>query len=210
MRKRKAMLMFMGGAVLVTFLLVAGWAGLAQEPPELPKAEIGAKLPEFTMTDHTGKEHSLSAYAGKVVVLNFSSQECPYSRGVDPHLADLAKEYKDKGVVVLCIDSHNKTTVDEIKKYAEDHSLPFPILKDEKNVYADAVGATRTPEFYVLDKEQKLVYHGPFDDRKDPAKRGETEYLRNALDKTLAGEDIVPSQVKAWGCTIKRVPKTAD
>ncbi len=205
-----AKVMFALGTVLVAVSLVGflGLTAIAQDKPEMSRTpKPGDELPEFTMKDYHGNEHTLNSFEGKVVVLNFSSQECPYSRGVDPHLAELAKEYEGKGVVILSIDSHHKTTVEEIKKYAEENKLPFPILKDEGNVYADLVGATRTPEFFVLNKELILVYHGPFDDRKDPQQKGETPYLRNAIDAALEGKPVEPSVVKAWGCTIKRAQK---
>jgi len=166
---------------------------------------IGAVAPDFTLKDHEGKDHTLSALKGKVVVLDFSSQECPYSRGVDKDgLVELANAYAAKGVVFLGIDSHKSTTPEQIKQYAADNKIPFPILKDVGNKYADAVGATRTPEFFILDKDLKLAYHGAFDDRKDPEKRGATAHVRDALDNLLANQPVKTPEVTAWGCTIKR------
>jgi thiol-disulfide isomerase/thioredoxin len=171
---------------------------------EMKVPPLGSVLPDFTLKDFTGQEHSLASCKGKVVVLDFCSQECPYSRGVDEALTELANTYAEKGVVFLGVDSHKSTTPDQIKQYATDKKVPFPILKDGNNTYADVVGATRTPEFYILDKDLKLVYHGAFDDRKVPEKRGETNYVRNALDDVLGGKPVRTPQVDAWGCTIKR------
>lgn len=198
---------FLNLALSVVLGFIVAVSASAQESANAAKPRPGDAFPEFVLKDYNGNQHALKDFKGKVVVLDFSSQECPYSRGVDPHLAELAKAYDGKDVVFLGIDSHFRTTVEEIKQYAEDNKLPFPILKDEGNVYADTVGATRTPEFYVLNKDLVLVYHGPFDDRKEPDKKGETEYLRQAIDKTLAGQPVEPSEVKAWGCTIKRAEK---
>jgi len=194
-----------GCAVLsVAFLGALGACSPAQSAAG-PVPAIGAAMPDFTLKDHEGKDHTLSALKGKIVVLDFSSQECPYSRGVDKDgLVALANEYAAKGVVFLAIDSHKSTTPEQIKQYAAENKIPFPVLKDTGNKYADAVGATRTPEFYVLDKDLKLAYHGAFDDRKDPEKSGEKPYVKNALEDLLAGRPVKESQVAAWGCSIKR------
>ncbi len=168
---------------------------------------IGEKMPGFTLKDFQGKEHSLSKLKGKIVVLDFSSQGCPWSRGTDITLKDIAKKYAARGIVFLGIDSHKGTSPKEIKEYADKNKIPFPILKDEGNKYADKVGATRTPEFYIVHKDGKLVYHGAYDDRKVPEKAGSVNYVTDALDNLLAGKPVAVSEMKAWGCTIKRVPK---
>ena len=165
---------------------------------------IGGAAPTFSLKDFTGQEHSLVSLKGKIVVLDFSSMECPYSRGADLSWVDLANQYGPKGVVFLGIDSHKSTTTDQLKQYAADNKIPFPILKDVNNTYADAIGATRTPEVFILDKDQKIAYHGAFDDRKVPEKAGDTPYVRNALDDLLAGKPVRTPEMEAWGCTIKR------
>ena len=194
-----------GCVVLVVSFLVAMGACSSAQSTAGPVPAIGAVVPDFTLKDYEGNDHTLSALKGKIVVLDFSSQECPYSRGVDKTgIVALANEYAAKGVVVLAIDSHKGTTPEQIKQYASDNKVPYPVLKDVGNKYADAVGASRTPEFYVLDKDLKLAYHGAFDDRKDPEKAGEKPYVKNALEDLLAGRPVKESQVAAWGCSIKR------
>ena len=174
----------------------------AQNLPEPPA--IGATFPNFGLTDLDGKTHTLEQYRGKIVVLEMASMHCPYSRGTDPQLVELATAYAGKDVVVLGIDSHNSTTVEDIKKYAAEVKKTYPILKDEGNKYADTIGAKVTPEIYVIDKEGKLVYHGAFDDRADPTKKGENAYTENAVKAALEGKPADPNRVKAWGCSIKR------
>ena len=82
-----------------------------------------------------------------------------------------------------------------------------PILKDQDNKYADVVGAKTTPEVYVIDKSGKLAYHGAFDDRAQPDKKGTTPYVENAVKAVLDGKAAEPKEVKSWGCGIKRVAK---
>ncbi len=171
--------------------------------------ELGSSIPKFTLEDQTGKEHKLSKHKDKLVVLMFSSQECPWSRGADTEMPALSKAYADKGVVFLAIDSHKDTTRDEISEYVKRAHIPYPVLKDERNLYADKLGAAATPEFYILDKESKLAYHGAFDNRKSPNQTGSTNYVKAALDNLLAGQKVANPEVKAWGCGIKRVGKAS-
>lgn len=186
--------------VLVTSMSIQGCS--AQNIPDPP--QIGTVMPDFELTDLNNNKHTLEQYKGKVVVLEMCSMHCPYSRGADPHLVELANKYADQGVVFLGIDSHHSTTAEEIKKYANEVKKTYPILKDEGNKYADAIGAKVTPEVYVIDREGKLMYHGAFDDRADPTKKGENAYTENAVKAALDGKPADPDRVKAWGCTIKR------
>ena len=187
------------------YAVSAGDRVWAVSPPVTVQVKVGDAMPDFNLPNYDGKMFSLTSAKGQIVVIEFSSQACPYSVGVAPALNQLAKDYKDKGVAVISIDSHRTTTPEEIKAYAEKEGLVFPILKDQGNVYADQVGATRTPEMFVLDREHRVAYYGAFDDRSDPSKTGATPYARHALDALLAGKPVEQPEVKPWGCTIKRV-----
>jgi peroxiredoxin len=191
--------------VIALFVVVSGVAFADIQP--VP--EIGTKAPSFTMTDYEDKEHKLEAYKGKVVVLSFTSQQCPVSRGAEAGFAKLAKSYEGKDVVVLSIDSHKDTNPEEIAEYATEKNatgkkLPYPILKDVNNVYADKMGAKRTPELYVLCKEQTLVYHGAIDNNKEKSDPEYVDYVSLAIDAALAGEKPENTNTSAYGCGIKR------
>lgn len=197
---------------------VSAWAGLlaavgllacAGAYAGLGKVAVGSAMPDFTLTDYNGESHQLSKYAGKVVVIDFLSKDCPWSRGAAPNIAELAKSYQGKDVVFLGINSNEGTTADAMAKYAESGSIPYAIAIDTGNKYADTVGATRTPEMYVIDKSGILVYHGAYDNRKSPEEVGSENYTKNAIDAVLAGKPVAKSEVSAWGCTIKRTSKNA-
>ncbi|MCC6144709.1 MAG: redoxin domain-containing protein, partial [Candidatus Hydrogenedentes bacterium] len=177
--------------VTVALLAVAGGAVWYSMLGGLDKAaaavEVGKEMPDFALKDPEGTEHKLSDYRGKVVVLAFSSQHCPYSRGADPAINDLAKKFADQGVVLLSIDSHADTTPEEIHEYRKEAKLSFPILKDVDNAYADAVGAKRTPEMFVIDKEGNLAYHGAFDNRRGPDSEADEHYTADAVNAVVAG-----------------------
>lgn len=187
----------LGGAVL----------GTLHGREVLAAVEIGQEVPAFELPDVNGKMRKLSDFEGKIVVLEFCSIECPFSRGADPHLSALAQRYAPQGVVVIGIDSHRSTTPEQIRKHAQEKGKTYPILKDAENKYADLLEAKVTPEVFVLDKEGKLAYHGAFDDRKAPEEKGETPYVENAVKALLEGRPVDPAAVKAWGCGIKRVEK---
>ena len=115
----------------------------------------------------------------------------------------LAQDYKAKGIAVVGINSNVAEDAAAVKSHAAEHSLSFPILKDPGNKIADRLGATKTPEAYVLDANNKLVYHGRIDNSKDASGVNSSE-LRDALEALLAGKPIERSTAMAFGCTIKR------
>lgn len=174
------------------------------------EAAIGHPMPNFTLTDANGTTHTLGAYKGKTVVINFLSKDCPWSKGAEPSVSALAKEYAEDNVVFLGINSNAGATAAQMQTYAKDAGIPYAILIDEGNVYADAVGASRTPEIFVLDKDGTLVYHGAYDDRKEPTAAGGTNYTKLAIGSVLAGTPIETTEVNAWGCAIKRADKATD
>jgi len=165
---------------------------------------IGEAMPAFTLPDSSGGSHSLSDHKDKIVVLVCSSHNCPWSRGVAPHLAALAKNYMDKGVVFFGLDSDRTNTPESIKEYAEKVGIPYPILKDAGNKYADVLGAARTPEVFIVDGTGTLVYHGAYDNRTSPEDLGSEQYMARALDELLAGEAVSQPEKSAWGCSIRR------
>lgn len=173
-------------------------------PALAEEAEIGKAAPGFEMADETGKTHTLEDFKGKIVVLDFCSQKCPYSRGADPELSKLAKKYAEKEVVFIGVDSHRSTTPEEIKQYKSETGKWYPILKDTGNKYADKMGAQRTPEIYIIDQEGVLVYHGGFAPSSNWKEKGEKDFISATLDALLAGEEVPQPKTAAWGCTIKR------
>lgn len=167
---------------------------------------IGEPMPDFEMKDLTGKTHKLSDYKGKVVALAFVSKNCPWSRGADSGIDKLADAYGGKALV-FGVDSDAGNSVEDVTAYVEKGGFEYPILKDVNNTFADAVGASRTPEFYIVDAEGKLAFHGAFDNRTVPEKNGDTHYAATAIDDLLGGKAVATPEVSAWGCTIKRASK---
>ena len=165
---------------------------------------IGTTIDDFTLPDVDNKDHSLKSLAGKNgTVLIFIAVQCPVSNAYNERMAKLAEDYQAKGINVIGINSNVKEDAAAVKAHAAEHKLTFTILKDANNKIADRLGASVTPEAYLLDPNNKLLYHGRIDNARN-AEQVETSDLRNALDAALAGKSIEKTEAKAFGCTIKR------
>jgi peroxiredoxin len=192
---------------LLSMLLVFGLAamvngGVFSEIPAPPA--IGATIEDFTLPDSDGKEQSLKSLRGKNgSVLIFVSVQCPVSNAYNERMEKLAQDFKARGIAVIGINSNVTEAADSVKSHATANSLTFPILKDPGNKIADRLGATKTPEAYVLDGNNKLVYHGRIDNSREASGVNSSE-LRDALESLLAGKPIEKTTAMAFGCTIKR------
>jgi peroxiredoxin len=192
---------------LVSLLIVAfaAIAGSGRNPNDLPApAAIGTMIEDFKLPDANGKDHSLTSLKGKNgTVLIFIATRCPVSNGYNERMEKLAADYQAKGINVVGINSNVTEPASEVKSHAAEHHLTFTILKDDGNRIADRLGATRTPEAYVLDASGKLVYRGRIDNSQNPANITSND-LRDALDALVAGKPIQKTTAVAFGCTIKR------
>jgi len=193
--------------LLATLLVMAGAviAGSGRNSSEIPAPPaIGATIEEFTLPDVDGRDHSLKSIKGKNgTVLIFISVQCPVSNAYNERMEKLAADYKAKGIAVIGVNANSSEDAGAVKAHATEKGLTFTILKDPGNKLADKLGATRTPEAYFLDSNNKLLYHGRIDNSQNPAAI-ESSDLRTALDAALAGKPIEKTEAKAFGCTIKR------
>jgi peroxiredoxin len=168
-------------------------------------AAIGTTVGDFKLPDAEGHERALSSLRGKNgTVLIFVSVRCPVSNAYNERMEKLFEDYKARGVSVVGINANASESADEIRAHAKEKGLAFVILKDNGNKIADRLGAGHTPEVFFLDAGGKLVYHGAIDNAQNPAMVN-ANHLRNAIDATLDGKQIERADVKAFGCSIKRV-----
>lgn len=159
----------------------------------------------FTLKDYKGKDHSLSDYkTSKAIVIIFVATECPVSNAYNERIEKIYKDYKDKGISFLGINSNKAESVSDIRTHAIKNNLSFTILKDEKNIIADKFSASFTPEVFVLNPNFELLYHGRIDDSKRE-KDVKSNDLRQTLDEILNGKPVSNPKTKAFGCSIKRV-----
>lgn len=191
--------------VLATLLTVAGVGSARTNDTDVPAAPvIGATIIDFALPDTDGKDHSLTSLRGKNgTVLIFIAVQCPISNAYNERMEKLAQDYKARGINVIGINSNVAEPADAVKAHALSHKMTFVILKDNGNKIADALGATRTPETYFLDVNNKLLYHGRIDNSRDTSQVNSNE-LRDALEATLAGKPVIKTTANAFGCSIKR------
>jgi peroxiredoxin/mono/diheme cytochrome c family protein len=188
--------------VLALLALAAGNSFRADSPP--PAKKVG----DFTLRDAADNAFSLGDFkAKKAVVVVFVGTECPINNAFMPRLAQLHKEYADKGVQFLAINANCQDTPARIAGHAREHGIPFPVLKDSGNVVADQFGARRTPEAFVLSPDGQVLYQGRIDDqfgvnfkRAAPTRRD----LAEALDEVLAGKPVSRPTTEVAGCLIAR------
>jgi peroxiredoxin len=178
---------------------------------ELPAAKIkvGEKMADFTLPDVNGKPHRLYEFQGKkAVAVIFIATRCPYCNAFNHVMASLAHEYESRGVAFIGINANKTEPVTEVADHARAHGLEFLILKDEGNQIADRLGASVTPEVFLLDSTWTLRYHGALGNSHQPTTNPDKtngDEIRPALDDVLAGKPAEVTETKAFGCTIKRV-----
>jgi peroxiredoxin len=167
-------------------------------PPQDPAA------PDFTLTDVSGKAHSLRTLAGKkAVAILFMGIECPRSRAAEARVAALAAKFADRGAAFLVVNSNRHESVSAIADHARQVGFPLPVLKDHANKVADLYGVTVQPTAVLLDGAFRVRYRGLIDDDK-LEEFVRTPYLRKALEALLAGRDVETKVTEPEGCTIKR------
>ena len=174
---------------------------------------LGTSAPQFSLPDPDGKIVSLSDFDGApALVVVFMCNHCPFVKHVAPGLADLAREYQDKGVAVVGVNPNDIANYpdDSPQKMAEaskEYGYTFPYLLDESQAVAKAYRAACTPDFFVFDGDRQLVYRGQMDDSRPSLDLPVTGAdLRAALDAVLDGRSVAAEQKPSVGCNIKWKP----
>ena len=177
------------------------------------KAKIGEKAPAFKLKDLDGKEHSLSDFKGKTVVLEWFCPTCPFSGGKSGRSVHSTGQVKklmddmkkvDENAVYLLIDSSTakmrmtpEQLVKKDKEVVKQLGITAPILIDADTKVAAAYGARTTPHCYVIDGEGVLRYMGAFSDQ------AETNYVLGAVTAIKNGSTVSPTEMRPWGCGVK-------
>jgi peroxiredoxin len=175
---------------------------------------VGSSAPDFSLTDAKGKAHSLSEYKGKYVVLEWFNPECPFVKKHygSGNMQKLQEDYTGKGVVWLTIDSSapgtegNLTPEQAQKKMTEWKTRQTALLLDPEGKAGRAYGAKNTPDMIVINPEGKIVYEGAIDSKATPNPAdisNSTNYVKVALDESMAGKSVSTSSTKPYGCSVK-------
>jgi peroxiredoxin len=178
--------------------------------------DIGALMPRFDdLPSVDGTTLSSSNLKEDVVVLVFLADHCPWVRGMDGDLVKLVDQFKGRSVRVVGVSvSHlPEDKLPGMKEHAVKYGYNFTYVYDESQDLGRKLGATHTPEYFVFNKERKLVYTGllydsPAQMRSDGSinyTRGTPTryYVKEAIEAALAGRPAPEPETRAQGCTIE-------
>src|SRR5438874_6522327 len=196
--------------LLTTLLtLAASTALFAADSPA-----VGTAAPDFSLTDSKGKTQSVSQYKGKYVVPEWFNPECPFVKKHygSGNMQKLQEEFTGKGVVWLSIDSSapglegNLTAEQANAKMTEWKAHSTALLLDPDGKAGRTYAAKNTPHMFVINPEGKIVYEGAIDSKATPNPSdiaSSTNYVKVALEESLAGRSVSNANTKPYGCSVK-------
>ncbi len=171
---------------------------------------LGTNAPNFRLPDPSGKVVSLTELKdAPALLVAFICNHCPFVKHIRKEFAAFAREYQAKGVGIVAINSNDAETYpeDSPEKMAQESrqaGYTFPYLYDESQEVAKAYRAACTPDFFLFDRDRRLVYRGQFDDSRPGNSRPVTGAdMRKAVDAVLAGQPVTANQKPSVGCNIK-------
>ena len=174
---------------------------------------LGTKAPDFHLPDPSGKMFHLSDFqTAKGLVVVFMCNHCPYVKHLRAALAQLGRDYQPRGIAVVGINSNDVANYPSdspanMAEEARSAGYNFPYLYDATQEVAKSYRAACTPDFYLFDQNQQLIYRGQFDDSRPGNNAPVTgKDLRGAIDSLLAGKPVASAQQTSLGCNIKWKP----
>ena len=223
MSLRKKLLIGVGSIALVGVAVAANTI-LSMQTDGLSAAElsaapkVGEPAPAFTMVDTRGASHSLAAYRGQWVVLEWFNHGCPYSKkhyqavdGRPGNTQAMQRDYAKRVVWLSVVSSapgkQGFTSADEANEQMRERgAAQTAVIRDTSGTLGRLYGARNTPQYAIIDPQGVLRYAGAIDDKptasvKDIATA--TNYVRAALDAGLAGKPIAVAQTQPYGCDVK-------
>ncbi len=173
---------------------------------------IGAEMPkaDVMMKDISGDLVSLKQVrdANGLLVM-FSCNTCPYVIKNQGRTKSICTYAKAKSIGVILLNSNeggrrSGESLADMQRYAKEQGYSYFYALDSENELADAFGATRTPECFLFDKNNKLVYHGAIDDSPPDINEVKRTHLKDAINELIIGKDISVKESRSIGCAIRR------
>lgn len=182
------------------FLLFAASLAACTPPPRPP-----SHLPEATLLASDGA-HRLGEIVkpGRVTVIVFFSADCPCQAAHDARLRDLSAAYAARGVDIVAVDSEAGASPARSAKESSARAYPFPLLADPRGELADALGAEFATYTVIVDAQGSVRYRGGLDSDRTHLTEGASLWVRNAVDRLLAGASPEPAEAEALGCALRR------
>ncbi len=195
-----------------------GCGGLsAKSPSHFAHAdEVPAKgqvLQRLDLTDYRGKQWSMEEFAKQpIVVVAFLGVECPLAKLYATRLSEIQKKFGAEQVAIIGVDANPQDSLAEMAAFARRQGILYPLLRDSQQEVTAKLGATRTPEVFVLDSQRQVRYQGRIDDQYGIGyvrPKPEKQLLHDAIESLLAGRELTVSVEPAVGCLIGKVKSTA-
>ena len=174
--------------------------------------ELGTVAPAFSLVDTDGQTVGSESFAGKKCLLvMFICNHCPYVIHVADQLAAIGRDYADRDLQIVAISSNDAEAYpddapEKMGLEKQRRGYGFPYCYDGDQSVAKAYGAACTPDFFLFDKDQRLVYRGQLDSSRpkmDPPMPVTGEDLRSAIDAVIEGREVPGDQKPSIGCNIK-------
>jgi peroxiredoxin len=171
---------------------------------------IGQQAPQFELPDTDGVGWTTPDGGAPATVVVFTCNHCPYALAWHDRIAQVARDYAERGVRVLAVNPNDgqrypRDSYQAMQRRVAGEDWPMPYLRDETQEVARAYGAKTTPDIFVLDAAGRLMYRGaPDSDYDDPSQ--DAAWLRDALDAVLAGTEPARQETRSVGCSIKWKP----
>ena len=168
---------------------------------------VGRRAPELELPDTSGERHRLAPSEAPAHVVVWTCNHCPYALAWHDRIAAAARDYADRGVRFLAVNSNDAKrypadSFEAMRERVAAEDWPFPYLHDESQKAARAWNAQVTPHLYVVDADGVIRYEGaPDADHMDPTQ--DAVWLREALDAVLAGSELARAASDPVGCSVK-------
>lgn len=174
---------------------------------------LGTKAPGFKLKDVvTSRKATLGQFTGEPILVMFICRHCPYVQHIKAELAKLGRDYDKKAIALVAISSNDAEKYPDdapasLAAFAKEEGFTFPFFYDADQSVAQSYTAACTPDFFLFDKDHRLVYRGQLDDSRPGNGLPVTgKDLREAIEAVLAGGTPSPAQRPSIGCNIKWKP----
>jgi peroxiredoxin len=197
---------------LIAIFALAGPAGAGEFNKKLKIGDAAPAWKDLPGTD--GKRHSLADLNDKdVIVVVFTCNSCPIAVDYEDRIVAFTKKHaapeEKVGLVAINVNTVAEDRLPEMTKRAQKKGFLFPYLYDETQRIAREYGANYTPEFFVLNKERKVVYMGAMDDKTN-VQEAKENFLGPAVAAALKGQKPPKTETLARGCMIRYVKKRSE
>jgi peroxiredoxin len=172
--------------------------------------KIGDTIEDFSLMNTDGSMVSLSDYKdAKGFIIIFTCNTCPYSVANEDRIIGLDRKYKKRGFPVIAINPNDPIVVpnesfEKMKDRVQEKGFTFPYLLDKGQKVYPKFGATKTPEVYIVARNDlKVQYIGAIDNSSRNPEQVTEKYVENAVAALLTGKKIEKTETRAIGCSIK-------